>query len=741
MSEVVEEKIKDVHLAEELSKRYLSYAMSTIVARSLPDVRDGLKPVHRRLLYAMRQLHLDPKSGFKKCARVVGDVIGKYHPHGDSAVYMAMVRLAQDFSVRYPLVDGQGNFGNIDGDGPAAMRYTEARLTEFAMALMEGLNENAVDMRETYDGEEHEPVIMPAMVPNLLCNGSAGIAVGMATNIPPHNLGEVCDALLYLIDNPDCGEEPLVRKIKGPDFPTGGIIVDSFESILNTYKQGRGGFRIRARWETEDLTHGQYQIVIKEIPYQVQKSKLIEKIAALLLEKKLPLLSDIRDESTHDVRIVLEPKNRSVDAKMLMEHLFKQTELEVRFAMNMNVLDSDGVPRVMSLKEVLAEFLKHRHNVLVRRVNYRLDKINSRLQILSGYLIAYLNLDEIIRIIREEEDPKAVMIAKFSLTDNQAEAILNMKLRNLRKLEESEIRKEFDDLTAEKGELEALLADEKLRWQAIAGEIKLIREKFGKKTALGRRRTEFAEVPDDIEVPIEALVEKEPITVILSQKGWIRCVKGHTALNEEFKFKDDDALQAAIHAQTTDKIILFDTSGKFFNLNASEIPSGRGFGQPLRLMVDLGISDNICEMFVFDPKAQYLIASNAGKGFLVDENHILAQTRNGRKIMNLAEGEAAVFCRRIAGDMVAIIGDNRKLLVFKLEEIPTMARGRGVTLQKYKDGGMSDVQIFKEEEGFVYTRAGGTKTETDLLGWLGHRGQVGKLAPFGFPKSNKFLRD
>lgn len=741
MSEVVEEKIKDVHLAEELSKRYLSYAMSTIVARSLPDVRDGLKPVHRRLLYAMRQLHLDPKSGFKKCARVVGDVIGKYHPHGDSAVYMAMVRLAQDFSVRYPLVDGQGNFGNIDGDGPAAMRYTEARLTEFAMALMEGLNENAVDMRETYDGEEHEPVIMPAMVPNLLCNGSAGIAVGMATNIPPHNLGEVCDALLYLIDNPDCGEEPLVRKIKGPDFPTGGIIVDSFDSILNTYKQGRGGFRIRARWESEDLTHGQYQIVIKEIPYQVQKSKLIEKIAALLLEKKLPLLSDIRDESTHDVRIVLEPKNRSVDAKMLMEHLFKQTELEVRFAMNMNVLDSDGVPRVMSLKEVLAEFLKHRHNVLVRRVNYRLDKINSRLEILSGYLIAYLNLDEIIRIIREEEDPKTVMVAKFSLTDNQAEAILNMKLRNLRKLEESEIRKEFDDLTAEKGELEALLADEKLRWQAIAGEIKLIREKFGKKTALGHRRTEFAEVPDDIEVPIEALVEKEPITVILSQKGWIRCVKGHAALNEEFKFKDDDALQAAIHAQTTDKIILFDTSGKFFNLNASEIPSGRGFGQPLRLMVDLGISDNICEMFVFDPKAQYLIASNAGKGFLVDENHILAQTRNGRKIMNLAEGEAAVFCRRIAGDMVAIIGDNRKLLVFKLEEIPTMARGRGVTLQKYKDGGMSDVQIFKEEEGFVYTRAGGTKTETDLLGWLGHRGQVGKLAPFGFPKSNKFLKD
>ena len=489
------------------------------------------------------------------------------------------------------------------------------------------------------------------------------------------------------------------------------------------------------------MGHGQYQIVIKEIPYQVQKSKLIEKIASLLLEKKLPLLSDVRDESTHDVRIVLEPKNRTVNAQMLMEHLFKQTELEIRFAMNMNVLDSDGVPRVMSIKEVLSEFLSHRHKVLVRRVNYRLDKINARLEILSGYLVAYLNLDEIIRIIREEEDPKAVMIAKFALTDNQAEAILNMKLRNLRKLEESEIRKEFDDLTAEKGELEALLSDEKLRWQAIGSEIKQIREKFGKKTALGRRRTDFAEVPDDIEVPIEALVEKEPITIILSKKGWIRCIKGHSALNEDFKFKDDDALQAAIHAQTTDKIILFDTSGKFFNINASEIPSGRGFGQPLRLMVDLGIEDNISEMFVFDPKAQYLIASNSGKGFLVDENHILAQTRNGRKIMNLGEGEKAVFCKRICGDMVAIIGDNRKLLVFKLEEIPTMARGRGVTLQKYKDGGMADVQIFKEEEGFTYNRAGGCKTETELLNWLGHRGQVGKLAPFGFPKSNKFLKD
>lgn len=736
-----EEKIKTVAMAEELSSRYLSYAMSTIVSRSLPDVRDGLKPVHRRLMFAMRQLHLDPKSGFKKCARVVGDVIGKYHPHGDSAVYQAMARLAQDFSVRYPLVDGQGNFGNIDGDGPAAMRYTEARLTEFAIALMEGLNDDAVDFRDTYDGEECEPVVMPAAVPNLLCNGSSGIAVGMATNIPPHNLSEVCDALLLLIEKPDVEIEPLVRKLKGPDFPTGGVIVDKFSTILDAYKQGRGNFRIRAKWEKEDLGMGQYQIVVTEIPYQVVKSKLIEKIAQLLIDKKIPLLADVRDESTHDVRIVLEPKNRNVDANMLMELLFKQTELESKFPMNMNVLDSDGVPRVMSIKEVLGEYLHHRVRVLERRTNYRLQKINARLEILSGYLVAYLNLDEIIRIIREEDEPKTVMMQKFDLTENQAEAILNMKLRSLRKLEESEIRKEFDDLSAEKGQLEALLADENLRWQKIAEEVKFVREKFGKKTALGRRRTDFAEVADDIEISIEALVEKEPITIILSQKGWIRCTKGHNDLHEEFKFKDDDSLLMAIHAQTTDKIVLLDTSGKFFNISGSEIPSGRGFGQPLRLMIDLGNTDSIVDMFVFDSKAKYLIASNIGRGFVVDENHIIAQTRNGRKIMNVAEGEQLAFCKKITGDMVATIGDNRKLLIFKVEEIPTMARGRGVTLQKYKDGGLSDLQIFNEADGFTYTRAGGTKTETELLTWLGHRAQVGKLAPFGFPKSNKFLKD
>ena len=735
-----EEKIKDVQLKEELSKRYLSYAMSTIVARSLPDVRDGLKPVHRRLLYAMRQLHLDPKTGYKKCARVVGDVIGKYHPHGDTAVYGAMVRLAQDFSVRYPLVDGQGNFGNIDGDGAAAMRYTEARLTEFAMDLMDGLNDDAVDFMDTYDGEDSEPVVMPAMVPNLLCNGSMGIAVGMATNIPPHNLSEISDALLYLIENPDCDNEPLVRRLKGPDFPTGGVIVDSFDTILNNYKQGKGSFRIRAKWTTEDLGHGQYQIVVTEIPYQVIKSKLIEKIAELLLNKKLPFLSDVRDESAQDVRIVLEPKNRTVDAAMLMEQLFRQTDLEAKFNMNMNVLDLDCVPRVMSIKEVLHDYLVHRNDVLLRKIKFRLSKINARLEILEGYLTAYLNLDEIIRIIREEDEPKKVMMAEFKLTDNQAEAILNMKLRNLRKLDEEQINAEHSDLLEEKAKLEILHDDESQRWKAIAEEIKKTKEKYSKKTALGRRRTEFAEAPADIDVPVEALIEKEPITVILSQKGWIRCIKGHVDLNDDFKFKDDDALLYAIHAQTTDKIVLLDNKGKFFNVAAKDIPSGRGFGQPVRLMIDLANNDEVISMFVYEQGVNYLIASDKGYGFIVDENHLLAQTRSGRKIMNVADGENMKFCLPMTGDYVAVVGENRRLLVFKAEEIPTMARGHGVLLQKYKDGNISDIQIFKGEDGFSYNRAGGISTEKELIGWLGHRAQIGKVVPFGFPKSNKFLK-
>lgn len=733
-------KIKDVQLGEELSKRYLSYAMSTIVSRSLPDVRDGLKPVHRRLMYAMRQLHLDPKNGFKKCARVVGDVIGKYHPHGDTAVYGAMVRLAQDFSVRYPLVDGQGNFGNIDGDGAAAMRYTEARLTEFAMDLMDGLNDDAVDFMDTYDGEDSEPVVMPAMVPNLLCNGSMGIAVGMATNIPPHNLSEISDALLYLIENPDCDDEPLVRRLKGPDFPTGGVIVDSFDTILNNYKQGKGSFRIRAKWTTEDLGHGQYQIVVTEIPYQVIKSKLIEKIAELLLNKKLPFLSDVRDESAQDVRIVLEPKNRTVDAAMLMEQLFRQTDLEAKFNMNMNVLDLDCVPRVMSIKEALHDYLVHRNDVLLRKIKFRLSKINARLEILEGYLTAYLNLDEIIRIIREEDEPKKVMMAEFKLTDNQAEAILNMKLRNLRKLDEEQINAEHSDLLEEKAKLEILHDDESQRWKAIAEEIKKTKEKYSKKTALGRRRTEFAEAPADIDVPVEALIEKEPITVILSQKGWIRCIKGHVDLNDDFKFKDDDALLYAIHAQTTDKIVLLDNKGKFFNVAAKDIPSGRGFGQPVRLMIDLANNDEVISMFVYEQGVNYLIASDKGYGFIVDENHLLAQTRSGRKIMNVADGENMKFCLPMTGDYVAVVGENRRLLVFKAEEIPTMARGHGVLLQKFKDGNISDIQIFKGEDGFSYNRAGGISTEKELIGWLGHRAQIGKVVPFGFPKSNKFLK-
>ena len=741
-TENLEQKIHDVKLKEELSKRYLSYAMSTIVARSLPDVRDGLKPVHRRLLYAMRQLKLDPKSGFKKCARVVGDVIGKYHPHGDSAVYGAMVRLAQDFSVRYPLVDGQGNFGNIDGDGAAAMRYTEARLTDFAIALMEGLNENSVDFMDTYDGEEQEPVVMPAAVPNLLCNGATGIAVGMATNIPPHNLGEVADALLYMIKNPECEISDLIKYVKGPDFPTGGLIIADKQAILDAYTHGKGYFRIRAKWEKEDLGHGQYQIIITEIPYQVIKSKLIEKIAQLLEDKKLPLLADVRDESAHDVRIVLEPKNRTVDANLLMEHLFKQTELEIRFAMNMNVLSSDGVPKVMSLKEVLKEYLDHRHKVLIRKSKYRLDKINARLEILSGYLIAYLNLDEVIRIIREVDDAKKALMKKFNLTDNQAEAILNMKLRNLRKLEEDEIRAEFDELSEEKSGLEALLADETLRLAKLAEEITQMKERFGKKTALGKRKSQFMDTPEDVEITTEVFVEKEPITIILSNKGWIRAMKGYIPLNEDFKFKEDDSLQCAIHAYTTDKIVLFDTTGKFFNINAHEIPSGRGFGQPVRLMAELGVNDNICAMFVFEKDAKYIVATDLGYGFVIDEGHIVTQTRNGRKILNLAEGETAAFCKKITGNMVAVVGENRKLLVFPLEEIPTMARGHGVRLQKYQGNlKMTDIQTFNTEEGLQYNRSGGVAVEKELLAWLGHRAQVGRLVPFGFPKSNTFFKE
>ncbi|HIJ62039.1 MAG TPA: DNA topoisomerase IV subunit A [Rhodospirillaceae bacterium] len=730
--------VRDTPLAEALGERYLAYAMSTIVSRSLPDVRDGLKPVHRRLLYAMQQLKLDPDGGFKKCARVVGDVIGKYHPHGDTSVYDAMVRLAQDFAQRYPLVEGQGNFGNIDGDNAAAMRYTEAKLTEVAAALMTGLDEDTVDLRPTYDGTEEEPVVMPAAFPNLLANGAAGIAVGMATSIPPHNAGEICGALLHLIAQPECSIDSLVAHMPGPDFPTGGLLVESREAILEAYRSGRGSFRLRARWEVEKLSHGLYQIIITEIPYQVQKSRLIEKIAELLEAKKLPLLADVRDESTDVVRMVLEPRNRTVEAETLMEQLFRQTDLETRFPLNMNVLDAESVPRVMSLKEVLRAFLDHRHVVLLRRSRYRLGKIDRRLEVLEGYLKAYLDLDKVIRIIRNEDEPKPKLMKAFDLTDVQAEAILNMRLRSLRKLEEMEIRGEHAKLSSEKAGLQALLADEGLRWQAIGGEIEAIRGKFGKNDALGRRRTELGDAPSGVVVPIEAFIEREDITVILSEKGWVRAVKGHSETAEDLKFKEGDQLKYVLHAATTDKLLLFVSNGRFYTLGGDKLPRGRGHGEPLRLMIDLPNDAVVSVLMPYRPATRLLVASSGGRGFIVKTDEVLAQTRAGKQIVTLGDGETADFCLPLDGDAVAIVGRNRKLLVFKAEEIPEMTRGRGVILQKYRDGGISDIKVFNLADGLSWKMGEKTRTETNLQSWLGKRATVGRLPPVGFPRNNKF---
>ncbi|MGE5545505.1 MAG: DNA topoisomerase IV subunit A [Solirubrobacterales bacterium] len=730
--------IRETPLTEALGERYLAYAMSTIVSRSLPDVRDGLKPVHRRLLFAMRMLKLDPDGGFKKCARVVGDVIGKYHPHGDVAVYDALVRLAQDFAVRYPLVEGQGNFGNIDGDNAAAMRYTEAKLTAVAAALMDGLDEDAVDFRPTYDGTEEEPVVMPAAFPNLLANGAAGIAVGMATSIPPHNVGEICDALSHLIKYPECEIDALIDFMPGPDFPTGGVLVETPEAIGEAYRTGRGSFRLRAKWEVEKLSHGLYQIVVTQIPYQVQKSKVIEKIAELLQEKKLPLLADIRDESAEDVRIVLEPRNRTVEAELLMEQLFKQTDLETRVGLNMNVLDKDAVPRVMSLKEVLSAFLMHRMEVLERRSRFRLDKIERRLEVLAGYLIAYLNLDEVIRIIREEDEPKASLMKAFGLTDVQAEAILNMRLRSLRKLEEFEIRKEHDQLSAEKAGLEALLADEGKRWTTIAAQIAETKKKFGPGTSLGDRRTELGEAPSAVVVPIEAYVEREPITLILSEKGWIRAMKGHVDQFDTVKFKEGDQLRFALKAETTDKLLFFASDGRFYTLGGDKLPSGRGFGEPLRLMIDLANDVDIIAVLAHKPGRKLLVASTGGRGFVVEEAGVVAQTRAGKMILDVGDGEKAAFCLPVEGDAVAIIGDNRKLLVFMAEEIPVMSRGRGVMLQKYRDGGTADIKVFPLADGLRWQMGERQRTEMDLTPWLGKRASVGRLPPTGFPRSNRF---
>lgn len=738
MSTVVADTIRDTSLADALSERYLAYAMSTIVARSLPDVRDGLKPVHRRLLYAMRQLKMDPGAGFKKCARVVGDVIGKYHPHGDTAVYDTLVRLAQDFAVRYPLIEGQGNFGNVDGDNAAAMRYTESRLTAVARALMDGLDEDAVDFRPTYDGMDEEPIVMPSAFPNLLANGSSGIAVGMATNIPPHNVDEICQALEHLIVHPDCTIDTLIDRMPGPDFPTGGVLVEASENIRHAYRTGRGSFRLRARWTTEKLSHGLFQIIIDEIPYQVQKSKLIERIADLLTEKKLPLLADIRDESAEEIRIVLEPRNRSVDSNLLMEQLFRQTDLEVRISLNMNVLDADSSPRVMTLKEVLQAFLDHRLVVLLRRTRHRLGKVEHRLEILAGYLIAYLNLDEIIRIVREEDDARVALMERFALTEVQADAILNMRLRSLRKLEEVEIRSEFDSLSEEKNSLQALLADEALRWKALRKEIAAIRKEFSQGTALGRRRTELGETPTIVDVPPEAFIEREDITVILSEKGWIRALKGHTGVSEDMKFKDGDTLAQVLHTSTIDRIVLFGSNGRFYTLAGDKIPRGRGHGEPLRLMIDLPNDAEVIRLFAFQPEGRLLVSSSSGRGFIVEEKEILAQTRTGKQILNLQEDEKAALCVSVTGDAVAVVGQNRKLLVFMIEEIPVMTRGRGVILQKYRDGGVSDIKVFTLAEGLSWKMGERLRQETDLKAWLGKRATVGRMPPIGFPRSNKF---
>ena len=727
-----------VSLKQALEERYLAYALSTIMHRALPDVRDGLKPVHRRLLYAMYVLRLDPAAGFKKCARVVGDVIGKFHPHGDQAVYDALVRLAQDFAQRYPLIEGQGNFGNIDGDGAAAYRYTEARLTDVAMALLEGLEEDAVDFRETYNGEDREPVVLPGAFPNLLANGAQGIAVGMATAIPPHNAEEMCNAALHLIKHPNASIDKLLQFMPGPDFPTGGVLVEPRENIRKAYETGRGGFRLRAKWEKEDLSRGQWQIVVTEIPWQVAKAKLVEKIAELLDARKLPLLDDVRDESAEDVRLVLVPKSRNVDPLLLMESLFRLTELEVRVPLNMNVLSQGRVPKVMGLRQVLREWLEHRIDVLIRRSYWRLEKIAHRMEVLEGLLIAYLNIDEVIRIIRFEDEPKAELMKRFDLTEVQAEAILNMRLRALNKLQEIEIRREHEALAKERDELQALLASEELQWQRVAKEIRFIRDKWSKKTDLGRRRTQIAEAPA-VEVDLDAaLTEKEPITVVCSARGWIRTLKGH--LNDEqmarLTYKEGDAGRFVFHAHTTDRLLLAASSGRFYTLDAGKLPGGRGAGEPLRLLVDMTADDDVVALMVHDPQAKLLLASSEGNGFIVREENALATTRKGKQVMNVKPPAKMVVCRRVdeEHDHVAVLGSNHKLLIFPLSDLPEMTRGKGVRLQRYPKGAqLADARPFRLQDGLQWEdSAGRTRTLKDITPCLANRAQTGRQAPRGW---------
>ncbi|MCX7302370.1 MAG: DNA topoisomerase IV subunit A [Rhodobacterales bacterium] len=760
-------------LRRAIGERYLTYALSTIMHRALPDARDGLKPVHRRILYAMRELRLSATSAFRKSAKIAGDVMGNYHPHGDAAIYDAMARLAQDFNVRYPLVDGQGNFGNIDGDNPAASRYTEARLTAIAETLMDGLTENAVDFRPNYDGTLEEPVVMPAAFPNLLANGSSGIAVGMATNIPPHNLDELLGACLHLIKHPNATDASLLDHIPGPDFPTGGVIVEPKESIVESYLTGRGSFRLRARWQVEDLSRGQWQIVVTEIPYQIQKSKLIEKLAEIIQTKKIPILADVRDESTEDVRLIFEPRARNVDPDMLMGMLFRNSDLEIRFALNMNVLIDGLTPKVCSLKEVLRAFLDHRRDVLLRRSRHRMAKIDHRLEVLEGFITAFLNLDRVIDIIRYDDDPKAALMAEdwsrkqkratnerdyvspltlkaasgeavdpgetLGLTDIQTEAILNMRLRSLRRLEELELLREQDELMKERAALEDLLESESVQWRAIADQLKETRKLFGKDSKGGARRTSLGEAKDIPDVPFEAMIDREPITVICSEMGWVRGMKGHLAEGADLKFKDGDKGRFLIPTETTDRIIVFGSNGRFYTISAANLPGGRGMGEPLRLMIDLPNDAAIVTMFVHKPGRKLIVASDAGDGFVVPEDEVVAQTRAGKQVLNLADGVKARICHPVNGDHAAVVGDNRKMLVFPLDELPEMGRGKGVKLQKYKDGGLSDITTLYIAQGLSWKESGGrTRTETDLAEWTAKRATAGRMAPRGFPRDNRF---
>ena len=730
-----DDRIIDTAFSAALSERYLAYALSTITSRSLPDVRDGLKPVHRRLLFAMRQLRLDPGQGFKKSARVVGDVMGKFHPHGDAAIYDAMVRLAQEFAMRYRLVDGQGNFGNIDGDNAAAMRYTEARMTEVAQLLLDGIDEDTVDFRPTYDGESEEPCLLPAGIPNLLANGAQGIAVGMATSIPPHNVTELADAALHLIKHPNASVDTLTGYVRGPDFPTGGILVEPADSIREAYATGRGGFRVRARWSVEKEKGGAWQVVVNEIPYQVQKSRLIERMADMLQAKKLPFLADIRDESAEDLRIVLEPKSRRLEPEVVMESLFKLTDLETRVPLNLNVLDSDGRPGVMSLREALNAWLAHRREVLVRRSSFRLGKIASRLEVLEGYLVVYLNLDEVIAIIREAENPRARLMERFELTETQANAILDMRLRSLRRLEEMALKTEREQLIAEQEELTTLVGDETLQWQRITGEIRDMKAVFAKSDT---RRTDCAEAPDIDVDAAEILVEREPITVICSKNGWIRAMKGHQDLEAEYKFKEGDGPAFILHAETTDKILLFAENGRFYTLSGDKLPRGRGFGEPVSLMVDLPADVDIVRLLKAEGK-RMLVAASTGHGLLVPTEAALAQTRSGKQVLNISGTARAVACCVAEGDMVASVGMNRKLLVFPIDEVPEMTRGKGVILQRFKDGGLADVTVYSAEAGLSWKAGGGrTRTEADMSDWLGKRAGAGKMPPTGFPRPARF---